>query len=1108
MMKDRKRIALFAGQAEEAYQSRFISGFLKMSFAADFDVCVFSMYRKYQDNAEREQGESNIFSLINTEKFDGAVILKDSIQTENAAERLEQHLKSVFDKPIVVIEKESELFPSICTDCYCAEYALISHLIEVHNCRDIRFVSGKKWHKHSKERLQAYRDAMQNHGLDVEERMILSGDFWYQSGELCAEQILSHGQPLPDAIACANDQMAIGVCKALTEHGIRVPEDIAVVGYDSSLEGQTSPRSLTSALIPAEEFGEYAFRFLTDKMEGKIPDSFQLKPQLLFGESCGCSGADMPCHCIRREKWGTDISEDGYNSVFNMMDEALVTQVSLPEFLNTVYSYAYQLPDIQSFHLCLATDWRYIEQNIHLPNQGYPEKMLHAIRYSSDRAKNHAGTDVLFASADMLPDLDEHRDAPAAYFFTPVFFDTECFGYAAVSYGGQTRSYDEVYRRWIGSVCRGFESLRRNVLLKQMKEHLERIRNNKFAASDHSYEALNEEEQNEFRLVSTILDDNLLDYHFQPIVSAENGSIFAYEALMRSRTEQRVSPLSIIRYATMQNRLADVERATFLNILKIFHENQEKFGCAKVFINSIPGVSISEKKNATLNQYLSDHAKQIVVELTEEAELKDDELRQLKKYFGMMQIDIAVDDYGTGYSNVSNLLRYMPNYVKIDRSLISEIHTHTQKQHFVREIIDFCHDNDILALAEGVETADELQTVIHLGVDLIQGYYTARPAAEIVGQIDEIRRNEICRFYQERIDGIAKKLYIAGKTSRVYLTKLLRDGCTDIIIGQTDMVYKDISLIGSPQMRTDMHLRVEAGYSGRITLENVCFANIKNRPCIELGEHADVTLVLHGTNILTDAGIQVPESARLVVEGNGELNIDLNAPESYGIGNTHDARHGELVFEQDGPVNISSRGKNCVAIGSGLGGNICINRGEFNLKLNTGICVGLGSLQGNASMSLVNCHIEAEISATNVVLIGSMENDADITVQSSAVNYRASAKHLTGVGTLYGINANIRFSEAGVDCTLNSDHSTCFGALNGSSEININHITFNLTASGEEALAFGGYHDNTSVCIANSNLNVVLNNTIGKCTNAPDGKFQIINGMNVININGLAHTAN
>ena len=216
MVRSRGRLALFAGQADEAYQSRFISGFNKQALAADYDVCIFSMYRKSQDTPENETGESEIFNLMNPDQFSGAVILKDSIQTENAAHELEKRLKESFHRPIVVIEKESDLFPSIYIDGYSAVFDLITHLIEVHGYRDIAFVTGKKNHKHSKERLQAYRDAMERAGLTVSENRISYGDYWYQSGEVYAEQLLSQGDKLPDAVACANDQMAIGLCKALT----------------------------------------------------------------------------------------------------------------------------------------------------------------------------------------------------------------------------------------------------------------------------------------------------------------------------------------------------------------------------------------------------------------------------------------------------------------------------------------------------------------------------------------------------------------------------------------------------------------------------------------------------------------------------------------------------------------------------------------------------------------------------------------------------------------------------------------------------------------------------------------------------------------------------
>ena len=1100
-MKQRKRIALFVGQAEETYQSRFISGFLKESFAADFDVCIFSMYRKYQDTSEREQGESNIFYLMEPSAFDGAVILKDSIQTEKAAEQLELHLKKVFNKPTVVIEKESELFPSICTDCYSAEYELITHLIEEHYCNDIVFVSGKKWHKHSRERLQAYRDAMRDHDIPVSEDNILYGDFWYQSGELCAEQILFREQGLPDAIACANDQMAIGVCKVLTANGIKVPDDIAVVGYDSIFEGQTCPRSLTSALIPSADFGEYAFRFLMAEMKGNIPSSFRLRPGLVYGESCGCTESGMPFYRIKRDEWGTDISEESYNSVFNMMDENLISQTSLQEYIDTIYSYAYQLRGAKEFHLCIGSDWRYISPSLHVPHEGYPGQMVHAIRYCIDHRHNIADTEQLFNTSEMLPELNEERENPAAYFFTPLFFENDCFGYAAISYGSEPRSYDEIYRRWIGSVCRGFEIVRRNIILKQMHEHNERMKNSKFLVSNHAFENLEPDEKTKFQLVSHILDDNLLDYHFQPIIKVEDGEIYAYEALMRSRTDTSVSPLSIIKYAAMQERLSDVERATFLNVMRIIDENHELFGNARVFINSIPGVPISDSDAAALDHYLTTYSDKVVVELTEESELKDHDLERLKSYFSRMNIDIAVDDYGTGYSNVSNLLRYMPNYVKIDRSLLSGIQNQMQKQHFVREIIDFCHDNGILALAEGVETSEELQTVIHLGVDLIQGFYTAKPSASIIGHISEKSRNEIKQYYQERIDGQAKKLYIAGKTNRISLAKLEKEGCTDIVVGCDGMVYKDIFIIGTPQMKTEIHLRIEPDYCGRITLEDAFFSNIKNRPCIELGENTDVTLSLCGTNTLIGGGIKVPESARLVIEDDGDLHIELNSAETYGIGNDLSSGNGEIIFDQDGLIDINCRGKKCVCIGSGHGGTIQINRGSFTFCANTETCVAIGALDGSVSMNIFCCNIEADLSVNDGLMIGSLENNADISIKNSSVKFKGSGMILSCIGSLHGKKAEIKLAECGFSADIGGNNSTCLGSLYGSSDIRVDFLTLRITNSGQEALAFGGYDPDTVVALINTDTHSSVKTALGKDTFAPPENFRVVNGRQVFMVN-------
>ena len=1101
MVRSRGRLALFAGQADEAYQSRFISGFNKKALAADYDVCIFSMYRKYQDTPENEKGESEIFNLMNPDKFSGAVILKDSIQTENAAHELEKRLKESFHEPIVVIEKESDLFPSIYIDGYSAVFDLITHLIEVHGYRDIAFVTGKKNHKHSKERLQAYRDAMERAGLTVSEKRISYGDYWYQSGEVYAEQLLSQGDKLPDAVACANDQMAIGLCKALTARGIRIPEDIAVVGYDSTYEGQTSPCTVTSALIPAKDFGEYAFDFLIKKINGEVPEAFSLEPELIFGESCGCHNENMPLYQIKRKKWETEISEEGFNSVFNTMESNLINQVSLTEYLNSVYSYIYQLGDIREFHLCL--DGRTEASGAYFGTScgGYHEEMIHAIRYYSDHKNNMTGLESRFRTAEMLPDLDIEREEPAAYIFTPVFFGENCYGYAAVRYEDQFDSYDEVYRHWMDSVNRGFEVLKRNIALKDAQKRLERIRNSKFAIYSYAYDSLDEKEKEDYSLVTRILDENLFDYHFQPIINAQNGDIYAYEALMRARTETKVSPLSIIKYATMQERLFDVERSTFLNVLSIVSENKESFGDAKVFINSIPGVMVGDGDLSDISAHLEKISDKVVIELTEEAELNDTDLMKLKQFYQRFNIDIAVDDYGTGYSNVSNLLRYMPNYVKIDHSLISDINDQPRKQHFVREIIDFCHENNIMALAEGVETSEELRVAINLGADLIQGFYTAVPSAEIISRIDEKRRSEIKQYYQERIDGEMKKVYYAGKTNRILLAQLVRDGYSDIVVGSDGMVYKDISVIGIPHMKTNIHLRIESGYSGRITLEDVYFSNIKKRPCIELGEGSDTAVVLRGTNILFGSGIQVPESSRLTLEGNGDLEIELNAAEFYGIGNDHYSRHGELVFDQDGAVNISCHGQKGVAVGSGLGGIIRINRGEYNIRSNNDACVGIGALTGSVELSINTSHIEADYIVTSGVLIGSLESDAVIEIKQSSVFFYGFGTMISVIGSINGKNTKINTRRIGAVFNVTADESTLLGSLKGGSDVNITDSALKFESTGKTALLFGGYDTNTDIMLRNSDTQAVVHSAIGKDTLAADDRVRIVNGRRRIIIN-------
>lgn len=899
----RKRIAVLSSQLEESYQRQFMEGFLKRAFSYDYDVCIFSTYRKYQETERRQKGETNIFSLIHYDAFDAVAVLPDTLQTPGLMLRLEQELKTKFHGKVLYIDRENLEYPYIKFDHYHLIKRLVAHLIEEHGLSDIAFLTGQKYNDHSTQRLQGFLDCMEEHGITVSNERIFYGDYWYDGGKQMVEKLFRDGGPLPEAVACANDLMAIGVAEALTERGIRVPEDVAVVGYDSVEEGQKSPQPVTSAVLPAEPFGSYAADCIHALLEGEKLPEFRYEQPLYIGGSCGCACESLkPCRLVR-EQWATDVSEKSYFSSFNHVMEDFISQNSFGDLMDAVQTYSYQIREFDSFHICVNDSWLSEEEpaSINILREGYSQNIVPVLHCGpTGQGEDRLDFTSCFPVEEMLPELSEERDVPKSFIFTPLYFDDMCFGYAVISYGNVPKSYDESYYMWLHNLMIGMECFRRMDALQRTNQREEehqirdsltgmlnyagfvkhskpmveraklekqyisvlaldmadlekinekfgrnegdraietvskiilesadegamccRLGNDEFIMAELTKEAnhkkihavrrrideqldrynqsedaryqlriftgsrteyvrdlmemeelvnaavsrknghkasekrlqgngkLSIEEKEQINLVKKVLDENLFTYHFQPIVSARDGSVVAYEALMRAQIQPFVSPLDIIKYASHLERLYDVERATFFNILRLVDEKKMELAGKKIFINSIPGSQLSGEEAVTLHKKLTRHSNTVVIELTEQTEADDNTLAEMKSSFEKLGIETAVDDYGTGYSNIVNLLRYMPNYVKVDRMLLSGIQDNPQKQHFVKDIVLFAHENQFQVLAEGVETSQELETVIKLGVDLVQGYYTAKPNPDILGQIDIEVQREICRYRSE-----------------------------------------------------------------------------------------------------------------------------------------------------------------------------------------------------------------------------------------------------------------------------------------------------------------------------------------------------------------------
>lgn len=236
-----------------------------------------------------------------------------------------------------------------------------------------------------------------------------------------------------------------------------------------------------------------------------------------------------------------------------------------------------------------------------------------------------------------------------------------------------------------------------------------------------------------------LINEELVTYRFQPIIDAKDGSVFAYEALMRVDLPTLHSPADVLRLAREENCLHEVERITFFCASSAYQalENAGKVvPSALLFINSIASQYLTPDE---LSEYSARYASilpRIVIEITEE-ECLDPKALRIKQTIRGSSGAFALDDYGSGYSNERSLLELSPNYIKIDLSIIRSIDTDANKRQIVSNTVSYAHQRGMKVVAEGLETADEVRTVLSLGVDLLQGFFLAMPQVEPGGASEE-----------------------------------------------------------------------------------------------------------------------------------------------------------------------------------------------------------------------------------------------------------------------------------------------------------------------------------------------------------------------------------
>jgi LacI family transcriptional regulator len=168
--------------------------------------------------------------------------------------------------PVVLVNPGfADRCSSISTDNVAGARAMVRHLAEQGH-RSIAFIAGPANNLDARQRLQGYRDALRERGLASASDLELTGAFTESSGHSAARALLER-HSLPDAVFCANDCMAVGALSAFREAGVRVPEDVAIAGFDDiAIASYLTPR-LTTVRVDAYRLGERATQLLLEALE-------------------------------------------------------------------------------------------------------------------------------------------------------------------------------------------------------------------------------------------------------------------------------------------------------------------------------------------------------------------------------------------------------------------------------------------------------------------------------------------------------------------------------------------------------------------------------------------------------------------------------------------------------------------------------------------------------------------------------------------------------------------------------------------------------------------------------------------------------------------------
>lgn len=429
MIGNKKIIALCISRIQDEESHEYVTALNRAVTPYGYNVFVYNTCSVVSEETFEEDAQVSVFQFINYDITDVVIVFEEIIKNERLTKEL-VHRAKAHGVPVIVIGEAREGCINIRFDHENGFARIVEHMVCDHKLTNVHFMAGLEGNYFSDQRKEAFRMVLEKNGLPFDDSMVSYGDFWSEPAAAATEKLIAEGR-VPQVIICANDKMAIAVCGALKKHGYRVPEDVAVTGFDGIREVKFATPRITTVVTEFADLAAKTAEILTNGECLCLHEKTYLVPlRVSMAQSCGCDGEQT----LNASEYLNVVSDRYYRfQNENIMLSEIIAKVHRCDTAEQVVE---QLRHDIIYEMCAVLETECLDEKINPMKKSVPEPDFdrEMIVLAKGFSKMEEGP-YSFRAKDIVPGLECLLEENRVLVFSALHYLDVPMGYTCFFFG-------------------------------------------------------------------------------------------------------------------------------------------------------------------------------------------------------------------------------------------------------------------------------------------------------------------------------------------------------------------------------------------------------------------------------------------------------------------------------------------------------------------------------------------------------------------------------------------------------------------------------------------------------------------------------------------------